>query len=76
MRAINDINAPKGLDLSWRLQSLANMAKQKIGPLLGFSGVLIQSLYIYVPHISHPSGGAIMDNNLVCLSTLPFTTMW
>ena len=40
MRAINDINAPKGLDLSWRLQSLANMTKQKIGPLLGFSRVL------------------------------------
>ena len=40
MRAINDINAPKGLDLSWRLQSLANMAKQRIGPLLGFSRVL------------------------------------
>ena len=39
MRAINDINAPTGLDLNWRLQSLANMAKQKIGPLLGFSGV-------------------------------------
>ena len=41
MRAINDINAPKGLDLSWRLQSLANMAKQKIRPLLGFSRVLV-----------------------------------
>ena len=42
MRAIHDINAPKELDLSWRLQSLANMAKQKIGPLLGFSGVLLK----------------------------------
>ena len=39
MRAINDTNAPKRLVLIWRLQSLANTAKQKIRPLLEFSGV-------------------------------------
>ena len=47
MRAINDINALKGLDLSWRLQSLANMAKQKIRPLLGFSRVFIRPISCY-----------------------------
>ena len=40
MRAINDTNAPKRLVLNWRLQRLANTAKQKIGPLLEFSRVL------------------------------------
>lgn len=48
MRAIVDTNASKGLVLNWRLQSLANAAKQKIGPLHVFSGVFSESIMVMV----------------------------
>ena len=54
MRAIDEINAPKGLDLSWRLQSLANMAKQKIGPLLGFSRVFVKFMSVASAGVTWP----------------------